>query len=139
MFDRVVWELSIMIRSADFALFSEGELIAGLSVYPDVLPGGREPHDWQHRFASIELGNQHHHEITLDQLRRALPAASRITWGQLATLDIFRSRVWLHGRGDGLVLSFSKANPSAPQSPDHRTLKQIERELFEVRNVVLAV
>ena len=136
MFDRVVWELSAMIRRADFALYSGDVLVAGVSVYPDVLPGDWEPSDWHHRFAPIEFGNEHRHEINPDQLRSALPAASRITWGQLATVDLFGSRVWLHGRGDSLVLSYSKANPSAPCIPEEGTLRRIEHELFQLRDAL---
>ena len=138
MFDRVIWELSVMIRSAEFAFFSGYELVAGLSVYPDVLPGQWEPDDWQNRFAPIQVADRHQHEITPGQLRAVLPPVSSITWGQLAVLDLFRSRIWLHGRGEGVVLSFSKANPSAPSPPDQGMLTRIERELFELPHAVLS-
>ncbi|QRM34690.1 hypothetical protein [Microvirga sp. VF16] len=136
MVDRVIWELSIMIRRADFALFSQGELIAGLSVYPDVLPGDWEPRDWPSRFAPLEVGVEHRHEITPDQLRRILPATSEISWGQFAVVDLFGSRIWLHGRGDGLVVSYSKANPSDPKTPEADALRRIERDLFALRDAM---
>jgi hypothetical protein len=135
-FDRVVWEMSIMIRRADFVLFEEGKLIGSLSVFPDVLPGRYEPREWDSRFASIRTGAGPRRTITPDQLRGVLPALSRIAWGQLATPDLFASRIWLHGRGEDLVFSYSQPNPLGPEPPDERTLRMIEQDLFRLRDAV---
>ncbi len=141
MFDRIFWHPQHLASAGEVSFLSGTDSIAGLTIRPDAPAGAEPPAGWRQRLSSLDgvgrlARDGASREITLDEFRSVSPSAAEIVWRDRARLDAKRFRIWLDGRGDGLLFSFSKVNPALPHAPHGLVFHAVESELKRLRDHV---